>query len=225
MDAVSKEVASIPRLDCVQMSLSAHFFLVEPPDEERVKSLKLKTSIMEFATPLYLSGLAASSLMLALMTATVASKGFRFWPPGERNARWIAYWTLATLSSISILYLTVTGPELKTPSDLMGSLIAVAGLGLTLKAIKDLELERTYGLEKNFVEKGLYRYSRNPQVLGNLLTLLGVTVVRPIFQILSLSLLTGLWLIMMVFAEERWLKEKYGEKFVEYRGRVPRFLF
>lgn len=173
----------------------------------------------------FLSGLMASMTLSAFMISTVLSSIFRFWPPGEKDWRWLTYWTLATVNSLSILYLVVEGLRISSsiPS-IFGSLLAFSGLFVASKAIRDLSLDRTSGLEKNFVEKGLYSYSRNPQVLGNLLTLLGVVVIRATVQLSFLSVVTGLWLVSMIFAEEEWLEEKYGEEYLEYMGDVPRFL-
>ncbi|PSH00504.1 MAG: hypothetical protein BRC30_03190 [Nanohaloarchaea archaeon SW_7_46_7] len=90
--------------------------------------------------------------------------------------------------------------------------------------LKQLSLKQTSGLDKDFVEKGLYRYSRNPQVLGNLITLLGIAALLRSFQPVLLASITGLWLIMMVFSEELWLDQEYGDEYREYWRKVPRFL-
>lgn len=171
------------------------------------------------------SGILSSGLLSLLILSTVFSKKFRFWPPGKRDWRWLTYWTLATVNSLSLLYLVVEGLEISVSiSFIAGLLLTSSGLFVTLKAIRDLSLDRTSGLEKNFVEKGLYSYSRNPQVLGNLITLVGLMVTKPNLEVSVLSVITGLWLVSMIFAEEDWLKEKYGEEYLEYIEEVPRFL-
>lgn len=171
------------------------------------------------------SGLLSSLILSALMLYTVFSREFRFWPPGEKDRKWATYWFLATVNSVSILYLTVEGLEsLNDISSLSGVFLASLGVFITLKAIKDLSLERTSGVEENFVKKGLYSYSRNPQVIGNLLTLAGVIIIAPSIHVSAVSALTGLWLVSMIFAEEDWLEEKYDENYLDYKAEVPRFL-
>lgn len=175
---------------------------------------------------IYLSGMMSSASLLILMTITVFRDQFSFWPPGKRDWRWLAYWGLATVNSLAILYLVLTDlGALLSLSGVIGGLISVIGVLITLKAIKDLSMQRTSGLEKqDFVEKGLYMYSRNPQVVGNLTTLFGVVSLLRSLRAISLSLLTGFWLIMMVFAEEKWLRQKYGEEYDKYRTRTSRFI-
>ena len=179
---------------------------------------------MNIQLSIQILGLSTAATLLALMLATNISRDFRFWPPGKRNLKWSIYWILATVNSISILYLIVKGLKPSANSSFIGgTFLAVTGLVIAFKAIRDLSLETTSGLEKNFTEKGLYNHSRNPQVLGNLLTLLGAVILRPTVEMSFISFVTGLWLVTMIFAEEKWLEEKYGEKYLEYTEKVPRF--
>lgn len=170
-------------------------------------------------------GLFSASTLLLLMTASVFRDNFRFWPPGSKNGKWLAYWILSTANVLSITVLFST--DLKTftlgLNNFFSILLIFSGLAVTLAAIKQLGLEKTSGIKGEFMEKGIYRYSRNPQVLGNLITLAGVTSFLQTLQGTAISLLTGLWLIMMVFSEEKWLQDKYGEKYSIYRKKVPRY--
>jgi len=175
---------------------------------------------------IFYTGLTSSTLLLGLMTATVYSRKFRFWPPGKRNRKRITYWILSTANMVSLTYMTVKG--LQNFSITINSVISITaiigGILVTLKAIKQLSLKQTSGLDKDFVDEGLYRYSRNPQVLGNLITLLGIVALLRSLRPVLVSSITGLWLIMMVFSEELWLDQEYGDEYREYWRKVPRFL-
>jgi protein-S-isoprenylcysteine O-methyltransferase Ste14 len=73
------------------------------------------------------------------------------------------------------------------------------------------------------VERGLYRYSRNPQWFGLMLMFVGSSVMAG----------SGLALLCMTFAvifyhyrilgEERACLEAYGEPYRQYLERVPRY--
>ncbi len=71
---------------------------------------------------------------------------------------------------------------------------------------------------------GLYRYSRNPQLVGGFLFILGYALLWPSWQGV---LLACLWLPIarwMVHAEEEHLVDVFGDKYREYCQRTPRYL-
>lgn len=174
----------------------------------------------------FLVGTFSAFSLLIYMALSVYSSNLHFWPPASRNWKWAVYWILATTNTFSIIYLLL--PEFKSITLSLNSASSLAaitgGLLITLTAIKQLGLEKTSGVEGQFYNEGLYRYSRNPQVVGNLITLFGVASLLQSFQAFTLCLLTGLWLITMVFSEEKWLREKYGQEYRDYMDRTPRFI-
>lgn len=174
----------------------------------------------------FLLGSISSATLLVYMALSVYSSSFHFWPPASRNWKWAVYWILATTNTFSIIFLLV--PEFQSMILSVNSIISLAvmigGIVITLTAIKQLGLEKTSGVEGEFYDEGLYRYSRNPQVVGNLVTLLGVTSLLQNLPGSVLSILTGAWLMTMVFSEEKWLRQKYGEEYEKYRKMTPRFI-
>jgi protein-S-isoprenylcysteine O-methyltransferase Ste14 len=71
---------------------------------------------------------------------------------------------------------------------------------------------------------GPYRISRNPFYVAVTLMFLGICVA-------TMNLILLAWLLMMcmpqhfmILAEERHCREKFGEDFVRYMGKVPRYL-
>lgn len=73
--------------------------------------------------------------------------------------------------------------------------------------------------------QGPYRISRNPQILGGYLLIIGTSLQWP-------SLYTLGWVLMYVFithwmiiTEEEHLARIYGDEFVQYCLEVPRYLF
>ena len=78
---------------------------------------------------------------------------------------------------------------------------------------------------KVMVEEGPYRYSRNPMVIGMLLLLLGMgLLVRSLLLLLyvpTLGLVTQLYLVR---TEEPKLIERFGQAYLDYQQRVPRWL-
>lgn len=74
------------------------------------------------------------------------------------------------------------------------------------------------------VASGPYRYLRNPLYLGTLLLALGFSILMPPSG--AVVFLVGLCLLQMALirGEERFLSEKLGDAYREYRHRVPRLL-
>jgi protein-S-isoprenylcysteine O-methyltransferase Ste14 len=99
--------------------------------------------------------------------------------------------------------------------------------GLIILAISMIPLgfNRTMGLKSTGLKRnGLYRVSRNPQVIGYSLLLIG-------YVLSNLSIYSIFWFILffiniqwMILSEEEYLTQLYGEEYDEYRRKVPRYL-
>jgi len=74
-------------------------------------------------------------------------------------------------------------------------------------------------------KEGMYSIRRNPLYLGNFFTMLGVAVFPRVWW-LSLIYVLAFWLYYerIIFAEERFLKERFGVEYEEYCSRVPVFI-
>lgn len=78
---------------------------------------------------------------------------------------------------------------------------------------------QTYGL----IRTGPYRFSRNPQIVGGYLLVIGVSLQWPSLYSLGWIMLYGIIGHMMIVTEEEYLKEQYGEAYDQYCEVVPRY--
>ncbi len=173
-----------------------------------------------------LAGIVSASTMTALIIWSVLIDRFRFWPPGERNIRWYTYWTLATVNTFAIgamIFQSFSFSSLGLYS-ISTLLLIFVGVLISFKAIRTLGAEQTSGVEGELVKKGLYRYSRNPQVVGNLISVAGFALYTSTTASMVIGVLTSTWLISMVFSEEKKLKEDLGMSYKDYLEEVPRFI-
>lgn len=78
---------------------------------------------------------------------------------------------------------------------------------------------------QNLVRVGLYRYSRNPMYVGVLTIVVGwaITFHSPVHAWYAASLAIAFQL-RILYGEEPWLAERYGEEWTHYRAHVSRWL-
>ena len=77
---------------------------------------------------------------------------------------------------------------------------------------------------KIFVVSGPYRFSRNPMALGGLLILLGEAAIYYSPSLLGLAILYGVTVYFnAMFIEEPELRQRFGQPYIDYLSRVPRF--
>ncbi len=78
----------------------------------------------------------------------------------------------------------------------------------------------------SLVKEGPYSITRNPLYLGNLLNLFGVLLAMwlpLIIFILSFLILFIIYLLIII-SEEKFLEDRFGDKYREYKKNVPRLL-
>jgi protein-S-isoprenylcysteine O-methyltransferase Ste14 len=79
--------------------------------------------------------------------------------------------------------------------------------------------------QKYLIVKGLYRYVRNPMYISFYLIIFGQVL---FFRSLDLLLYLFFWIVWLeikvIFFEERYLKERFGETYEQYRKSVRRWI-
>ncbi len=90
-----------------------------------------------------------------------------------------------------------------------------------------MHLDKIFGKEpKNLVSSGIYRRSRNPMYLSELVFILGEALFIQSY-ILFFFHVPAVFVVMHVIIttiEEKHLKEKYGEVYEEYIEKTPRWI-
>lgn len=171
-------------------------------------------------------------ILIALLAAVIWSAAVparRIWPPPGRGS-WQYRFTWGgtyTVSGISILLLLMYWNSWVFQGPLrfvVGIPLVVAGVALGLSGVVTAGLKNSQGLKNGFVPAGPYRLTRNPQYVGNIVALVGVSVIANALLLWITNLLVILWFLVAPLAEEPWLEEQYGDVYREYRRRVRRFL-
>jgi protein-S-isoprenylcysteine O-methyltransferase Ste14 len=110
-----------------------------------------------------------------------------------------------------------------------GALLIVAGLALSAWVVHSFRQAQTpvspLRASQHLVVSGPYRFSRNPDYLGQTLAFGGLALLLHSFWLL-LAILPALGLVRyrVIAAEERYLEDRFGDAYREYRHRVRRWL-
>jgi protein-S-isoprenylcysteine O-methyltransferase Ste14 len=106
-----------------------------------------------------------------------------------------------------------------------GIFLMLNGMIGVVTAMSNLGLRATIGQPKErFHCEGLYRWSRNPQIITYGLVVLGFALLWPSFFSVLWVMLYGIVSHIMVCTEEEYLEKTYGFEYENYCEKVPRYL-
>lgn len=146
---------------------------------------------------------------------------FRLWPPVAVGVPLLVGWLVTVVWGDPV--------ELgawRVPLGWALVLVFVAWNGWSLWLFRTHRTGLLPGQETSaMIETGPYRLSRNPLYVGLLVLYLGLALLAPTFWGLLLfpvAMLLTLW--GAILPEERYLHDRFGEPYDDYRRRVPRWL-
>lgn len=110
---------------------------------------------------------------------------------------------------------------------IIGSVLAITGLVVLLLGMISLGRSISIGLSREETElktRGIYTVTRNPLYVGGFLVCIGSCFysVHPLN--LLLCALAGVIHHRIVLKEEQFLRERFGTRWEEYAGKVPRYI-
>ncbi|MGO9171275.1 MAG: methyltransferase family protein [Rhodomicrobium sp.] len=174
---------------------------------------------------------ASSALIVlnVLLLATVTSSSFKLWPtPSTQSWQHYTFWPLFRGGlGLTLVYAIMTAhwpDSSETLRFAIGMACVCVGFGFTIYGYFDLGIENTYGADEGLVTNGLYRYSRNPQYVASILGFFGTGLANGELHAVILCGLAILVYVIMPYTEEPWLQQAYGEVYLDYKRRTPRFL-
>ena len=104
----------------------------------------------------------------------------------------------------------------------------LASLGIAAASLKDLGDSWRVGViedqQTELIERGIYRFSRNPYFVAYLLMFAAYTTLLESPLLLLLSLIGVAMIHSMILREERYLAKTHEAEYERYRQRVPRYL-
>ncbi len=168
--------------------------------------------------------LLGGSLIISLLNPRL-----RVWPPpGRKSWQFLFIWVLTIFAYIGTFTLGfldwgsfVLSHILRFP---VGIIMMVAGIGLVYWGVRTLGIHASQGLGGELVREGPYRYTRNPQYVGDISIIIGYIILSNSLLVLITGLLGIMWFVLAPFTEEPWLREQFGIVYDDYISDVPRFV-
>lgn len=167
---------------------------------------------------LFLAGqvLIQGSLLLVFPKAVVA----RLFDRSGWTAPQKVYTILGKLFALACLVLFIFTPLQFTPltfwPGLALYLLGLVGLVISMLNFKDTPLDQP-------VRRGLYRFSRHPQIVSIFVAFCGICLLIGSWAAFIALLLSRFWQHFGILAEEQVCLQRYGEPYRAYLEQVPRY--
>lgn len=186
--------------------------------------------MIDITQTLFLFSIILELIFVVLFILTKKLPGFRFWPPPKPQSwQFFVSWLIAGSVAVNFLILGLLDfdsfilPHLKQRLPFAISLFLIGSL-LGSWAFGTFGLKNTIGVDNKLITGGPYKYSRNPQYIGDSLNIVGFMVITNSRMVWIIGLLGVILNLIAPSVEEPWLEEQYGESYLEYKRRVPRFI-
>jgi protein-S-isoprenylcysteine O-methyltransferase Ste14 len=139
------------------------------------------------------------------------------------SAKQRIFLTIGKVFSLLTLVLIILTPlKINSSTFILGLIfygLGVAGLVLAMFNFKDTPLDQP-------VTRGLYKISRHPQIVAQVIFLLGICIAIGSWVAIFTLLISKILQHFSILAEEEVCLQRYGESYRAYLDRVPRyFLF
>lgn len=173
-------------------------------------------------------GMTVATALLSLLLATRAHRPLRIWPtPGVGTWQSYVFWPL--FRGLNVLCFAVALTDRANSLGLPGWLRVIAllclaaSVALFVYAFRVLGRDNSYGAQDGLVTAGIYQWSRNPQNAMLMVVYGCLAVAADTSRTYGLCSAMIATYALMVFAEEPWLREGYGDAYQRYCREVPRF--
>jgi protein-S-isoprenylcysteine O-methyltransferase Ste14 len=108
---------------------------------------------------------------------------------------------------------------------IFGWVMIALGVLTMLISLAWLGLRRSHGLEVDtLIQSGPYSLTRNPQIVGFSLGMIGFVMVWPSWHMTISLLLYVVLFHLMVLTEEEHLLSRYGNEYLRYCEETPRYI-
>jgi protein-S-isoprenylcysteine O-methyltransferase Ste14 len=160
---------------------------------------------------------------------SVAYPNRRVWPPPKKlswqyKLTWVCFYLVFLLNALLIIFDWNSGFMVDISRLVIGIPVTLVGALLVTWGFSTLGSRNTSGLQDKFVNTGPYRFTRNPQYLGDIIMFVGLSIVANSSYLWITHGLLILVFLITPFTEEVWLEDQYGDEYQNYKNNTSRFL-
>lgn len=160
---------------------------------------------------------------------SIAHPQKRIWPPPKKQSwqfyvTWLLFYSGVVLTAAQILITWNTWVIQNEIRFLLGIPFVLLGGFFVLWGISSLGVKNTHGIKNTLIVQGIYKFTRNPQYLGDIILFFGLSLLVNSVYVAIPLLLQAIIFAIAPFSEELWLTEQYGNKYTEYKNKTSRFL-
>jgi protein-S-isoprenylcysteine O-methyltransferase Ste14 len=183
--------------------------------------------MVETVEVIYWINLILGFLLIFAIAISIIFPEKRIWPPPSKKSWQFWYiwgfcglWLIAGFGLFLLDWHPSLFPWIRYP---IGIIIVILGNFLAFWGMKTLSTHQTLGLDGILIRDGPYRFSRNPQYVGDILILLGFIILAGSWRVSISFGLAISWFVFTPFSEEPWLRAQYGEEFDKYTKEISRY--
>ncbi len=171
-------------------------------------------------------------ILIVLLIGTVWSVAYpakRIWPPPTRGSwqyrlTWACFYLVFALNAALLILDWNSWLFENNLRLIVGIPLALIGALLVSWGVATLGARNSSGLKGGFVSSGPYRFTRNPQYLGDMILFVGLSVIANSLYLWITHVLLIIVFAVVPLAEETWLEDQYGEPYIKYKRASSRFL-
>jgi protein-S-isoprenylcysteine O-methyltransferase Ste14 len=178
---------------------------------------------------LFVTAVLFELIYVLMFVLTIKLPQFRFWPPpSPRSWQFFSAWLMAGIVVVNGIILGLLNfdsaflPSLPERMPIV-LIFVVFGSAIGTWSYTVYGLRATLGLGDKLIVNGPYRYTRNPQYIGDSINAVGYMLLTNSWMVWVIGILGILLNMLAPYTEEPWLEKRYGEIYLKYKENVPRF--
>jgi protein-S-isoprenylcysteine O-methyltransferase Ste14 len=185
--------------------------------------------MIEFVEVIFVLDLIVLFIILSGTLWSVAVPHKRIWPPPSNRTwqyyfAWSSFFLVSGLNALLIVFDWNTWIRDNPLRFVVGVPLILIGSLLVFWGIRTLGVRSTSGIGEKFVQDGPYRFTRNPQYLGDIVLYIGLSIVTNSLYLWITHILLIINFLIVPISEEDWLLDQYGDPYREYLEGTSRFL-